>query len=87
MRECINKGYGVKRAFPALSYSNNNQTTVIDKGDVNVVRVDVTEMLIRPLSFDFDPKKISSLYLTTRLRVVWEYSYTGTLPLALHVRA
>ena len=30
-------------------------------------------MLIRPLSFDFDPKKISSLYVTTRLRVAWEY--------------
>ena len=30
-------------------------------------------MLIRPLSFDFDPKKNSSLHLTTRLRVVWEY--------------
>ena len=30
-------------------------------------------MLIRPLPFDFDPKKISSLYLTTRLRVAWEY--------------
>ena len=24
MRECINKGYGVKRAFPVLLYSNNN---------------------------------------------------------------
>ena len=24
MREGINKGYGVKRAFPALLYSNNN---------------------------------------------------------------
>ena len=44
-----------------------------NKCNLFVVRVDVTEMLIRPLSFDFDPKKISSLHLTTRLRVVWEY--------------
>ena len=27
MREYINKGYGVKRAFPVLLYSNNNTLT------------------------------------------------------------